>query len=135
MTVEERARKTVASMICNRHASLVDLIAEILRDQIEDCAKVLDRLEKEKANICARTDKSGFVYVGGGFALQAVALAHAATEIRALAGQTDQPEGKEIESHNKCIMLGCEKGAIDPDNFGRYCQDHQIKTKKGGVER
>lgn len=25
----------------------------------------------------------------------------------------------------KCIMLGCEKDAVDPDNFGRYCIDHK----------
>ncbi len=137
-TLEQRASALMVVIECEKRLTpkkAQRLIIESFQLLIEDCAKVLDRHEKEKADLCVRADKSGFVDVGGGFALQAVALAHAATEIRALATPTDQTEGKEIESRNKCIMLGCEKGAIDPDNFGQYCQDHQIKSKKGEVER
>lgn len=34
-------------------------------------------------------------------------------------------EQTESKNRNKCIMLGCEGYAVDPDNFGRYCIEHK----------
>jgi hypothetical protein len=98
MKVEERAKSVTDEIgTTTTGAEIRALIAQALRNQIEDCAKVLDRQEKEKTDICARAEKSGFRDQARGYALQAVALMHAAEEIRALAAPTEKSEGKEVE--------------------------------------
>ncbi len=89
MTVEERALKLARELradCLNNRAPYEDYlhgkIIQILRDQIEDCAKVADFI----ANFLKDNKLSG---VGD--------VEYVALRIRALAGQTDQTEGKEVE--------------------------------------
>jgi hypothetical protein len=37
-----------------------------------------------------------------------------------------RPKKAESDNPNKCIMLGCENYAVEPENFGRYCADHKL---------
>lgn len=95
MTVEERA-KTVTDEVgtATTGAELRALIIQALRDQIEDCAKLTDdetmRLEKFVTEYKRKGDKDAALRFQGSI----VTVAKLGREIRALANQTEQTEGK-----------------------------------------
>jgi len=98
MTVEERARIALEKF---HHSSRIKdglkAIEKALRDQIEDCAKVADQEVRRLDSISMGYKQKGdleTVFWASGCTLAAEKLGR---DIRALAGQTDQTEGKEGE--------------------------------------
>lgn len=96
MTVEERARGCAAQMgagdIWNR---AIEAIETALREQIEECAKIADGHFYEEQRQAKEFSRAGNQIAVATHGLLAVGASRVATEIRALAGPTE--EGKESE--------------------------------------
>jgi preprotein translocase subunit SecA len=96
MTVEERAQELIKEMMHSSGKPMQPMIEKVLRDQIEDCAKVADGHNyEEQKQATEYGDK--FPIPRSVHKMLAQGAEMIATEIRALAGQTDQTEGKEVE--------------------------------------
>jgi hypothetical protein len=93
MTVEERA-KTVTDEVgtATTGAELRALIIQALRDQIEDCAKVMD---KQATGFQVLIDHAPTPIRGEDLKRVKHSLEVVAKQIRALATPTEQAEGKE----------------------------------------
>jgi methyl-accepting chemotaxis protein len=99
MTIEERAKSVTDKVgTATTGAELRTLIIHALRDQIEDCAKVADeQVEYFKSEVVRlhRTPIEVAEYI--------------AAAIRALAGQTDQTEGKLDKYKHSSWRCGCDE--------------------------
>jgi hypothetical protein len=98
MTVEERAKKCLVEI--GGIASdewMLKVLTHALRDQIEDCAKLTDDETMRLERFVSEYKRKGDLDAALRFQGSIVTVAKLGREIRALAGQIDQTEGKEIE--------------------------------------